>query len=330
MAARGSIGTVDNSRAIEAALARLQGPSAAGQLLVHSTAATGEMPWGCFAIPTVANAAIDAATIFVKPNPATLDAKGNGGNWPILQAGTLVDVESVQGGERPNLPAGTVYRWDEPVAGIELTSSSPAGMSGGAFGESEPGFGGTLRFVGQYKQLTKPDTEALFRAQTFDFPAGVLSWESSSPSDGPMQSSPAPRTTRVGSLKMIWRHVWTLCLITSRLDTEGERRREGERLRDDVLECLADCKSARGLWVSMSPGIEMLEARVLAISPTSYVDVVRFATHIVVRHRPAPAIYHPWETTRITVSKATTPPAPAINLGDVTADMDPQDDDEDP
>lgn len=330
MASTGSIGTVDNARAIEAVLQRLQGPSATGQLLVHSTGATGEMPWGTCAIPTVRNAAIDAATVFVKPNPATLDPKGNGGNWPIVQAGTLVDVESLQGGTRPNLQAGTIYRWDQPVTGLERTSASVAGgLTGAAFGETEPDFGASLRFVGQYKQLSKLDIEALFRAQTFDFPAAVLSWESTSPSDGPMQSSPAPRTTRVGSLKMIWRHVWSLCLITSRLDSEGERRREGERLRDDVIEILADCVSARGLWVAMSPGVEVLEARVLGLTPTSYVDVVRFATHIVVRHRPAPAVYNVWEKTRITVSAATAPPSPAINLGDVTATMNLVDDEPD-
>jgi hypothetical protein len=325
MGATGTVGTVDNSRAIEAVLQRMQGPSALGQLLVHSTGPTGRVPPGAFAIPEAANASIEAATVFVKPNPATLDAKGNGGYWNVTSGGTLVDVESVQGGLRPNLPAGTLYRWDDAIDGIELASHTLAGMTGGAFGGE---LGGRLRFVGQYKQLSKVDAQTLFQAQAYDFPAAVLSWESSQPSDGPMQSSPGPRTTRVGSLRMIWRHIWTLFLITSRQDTAGNRRREGERLRDDALEILADCVSARGLWVSMSPGIEVLESRVFGISPTSYVDVVRFATHIVIRHRPQPAAYNDWETTRITVSKATAPPLPAIKLGDVKVDMDPEDPDE--
>jgi hypothetical protein len=324
MSARGSIGTVDNSRAIEAVLQRLQGPSAVGQLLVHSVGTTGEVPWGSCAIPTIKGSALDAATVFVRPNPATLDANGNGGNWPVNAAGVLVDVESLQGGIRPNLPAGTRYRWDDGIDGVEETSASAgAGLTGGSFGETEPAFGGILRFVGQYKQLNKVDATQLFAAQAFDFPAAVLTWESTQPSDGPMQSSPGPRTTRVGSTRMIYRHIWTLFLITSRTDTEGERRREGERLRDQALEVLSDCVSARGLWVSMSPGIEMLEARVAAVTPTSYVDVLRFATHIVVRHRPAPAVYNPWEHTRIQVQHAASPPAPAINLGDVTVTMNP-------
>lgn len=322
MGATGTVGTVDNSRGIEAILQRMQGPSATGQLLVHSTAPTGRVPWGAFAIAEVASASIDAATVFVTPNPATLDADGNGGFWDVTDAGALVNVESVQGGLRVNQPAGTVYRWDDPIDGIEPISSTPTGLSGGDFGGE---LGGRLRFVGQYKQFAKLDAETLFRAQAYDFPAAVLSWESSQPSDGPMQSSPGPRTTRVGSLRMIWRHVWALFLITSRQDTAGQRRREGERLRDDALEILSDCVSARGLWVSMSPGIEVLESRVFGISPTSYVDVVRFATHIVIRHRPAPAVYNPWETTRITVSKAAAPPSPAISLGDVKVDMDAED-----
>lgn len=330
MTARGSIGTVANSRAIEAVLQRLQGPSAVGQLLVRSTDATGFVPWGSFAIPEVKGQAIDAATVFVRPNPATLDANGNGGNWSVTQAGTLVDVESLQGGIRPNLAPGTLYRWDDPLDGIEEASLSPAGVAGGAFGETEPGFGGELRFVGQFKQLNKVDSQQLFAAQAFDFPAAVLTWESTTPSDGPMQSSPGPRTTRVGSLRMIYRHVWALFIITSRSDTEGERRREGERLRDGALEILADCVSARGLWVSMSPGVEVLEARVGAVTPTSYVDVVRFATHIVVRHRPAPAVYNPWEYTRIQVQAAAAPPQPQILLGDVTAKMNPPPPDPDP
>lgn len=282
--------TVQNGRAIEAALAPLMGPCASGQLLVRSTGATGKVPYGAALIPIKRGGLEEEATAFVTKNPATED-----GSWPVVQGGTAVPLAALQGGPVGNTEPGTEYRWDEPLDGIEDVSVSQGGLAGGA----ESGGYAALRQLRNYKALSQNMLEDLLRASVGLFPAGVLAWESSQPIDGPMAARPGARSARMGRGKFLFRHTWLLYLVTSRLDSEGERRREGDTLRDDVIETIFDTTSARGLRVSTDPGAEILDARLFTVTPTSYVDVVRFATTSVVQHRSQGADYGPWLRTRL-------------------------------
>lgn len=286
-------GTIANSRAIEAVLARLQGPPALSQLLVHSLEATGSVPMGACAIPEVNGGLFEEGTVFVRRNPATAD-----GSWPVVQAGTLVSVESIQGGEHVNLPGSTLFRWDEPREGIELVSEAPAPLVGGARSEAFA----ALRAIRQYKSLSSLSIEEFFRAQAaVEYPAAVLCWAGANPLDGPMAAAPGPRSARVARGRMLFRHAWIVYLITSRLDSEGQRRREGEQLRDDVLEILIDATGARSgqLRVSTDPGIEIISTSVAKITPTSYVDRVEFATRVVLERRKEGETFSPWLSTRL-------------------------------
>lgn len=308
-------GTIANSRAIEAVLARLQGPPAQGQLLVHSLDATGTVPMGACAIPEVNGGLFEEGTIFVRRNPATDD-----GSWPVVQGGTLVEVESIQGGEHVNLPGGTVYRWDAPLEGIELVSTAEStGLTGGTRSEALA----ALRAIRQYKSLSALSVEEFFRAQAAcEYPAAVLAWAASAPLDGPMAAAPGPRSARVARGRMLFRHTWIIYLITSRLDSEGQRRREGERLRDDVLQILIDATGARSgqLRVSTDPGIEILSASVAKITPTSYVDRIEFATRVVLERRKEAESFGPWLSTRLRQQTAEQAGAP-LDLPDARFPM---------
>lgn len=303
-----------NGRAIQSALAPLMGPPATGQLLVHSEGATGVVPFGSCAIPIVAGGLQEEATAFVTKNPATED-----GSWPVVKAGTLVPVESLQGGEVGNAYPGTVYQWDLPVMGIEAESPSPAGLSGG---EASSAFGAAKQLQ-LYKRLDQASFEQFLRAQISQTPAICLAWESTTPLDGPMAAQGVPRLARMGRGKFLFRHTWALFIVDGRLDTEAKRRREGDVLRDDILETLLDTMSARGLRLANEPGAEILSSGVFAVTPTSYVDIVRIGCTVTLQHRRQTTEYADWLRTRQRVQTAAQGPAAPLDLPDTTDPMPP-------
>jgi hypothetical protein len=305
------VSSVQNSRAIEAALQRLQGPASAGKLLVHATGADTALDPGSCAIPIDAAALDRRGMVFVKPNPAQSE-----GQWTVTAAGTLVDVEAIGGGTPGNKAAGTVYRWDPPLDGIELTSASDAsGVTGGSFSGAYAG----LRQYVYLKSLNRSDVEALFAAQVYDYPAAALAWARTTPLDGPLAGSPGPRTARVGQNRMLYRHTWFLYLVTSRLDSEDARNLEADTLRDDVLELIQGARRTRNraFAVSVEPGAEVQSADVFRVTPTSYVDLVTFNTIVSLEHNPEPRVYHDWLRTRLRQQTAAQAPAAPLDIPNV-------------
>lgn len=303
--------TVAIARAICAALQPFTGPAAAGKLLVRSTGPTGTLEGGACAIP-ITNGAIDeTAVVFVKKNPAV-----ENGDWPVTSAGVLVDVECVNGGPVGNRAGATQYRWHPSQDGIELVSvADGAGLAGGSLLTGL----GTIRQVRQYKQLDRATVETFFRAQLTDYPAVALAWESTQPLGGAMGSSPGPRTARAGADVVLSRHVWMLWIVTSRLDSEPERRVESDTIRDDVIERLHQRKVARELRLSMAPGAEILGASAFSTTPTSYVDLIRIATSFAMKFQHDEE-YNDWLRTRLRV-QTTEQSGSRIDLPDTTIPM---------
>lgn len=300
------------ARAITGALQPLTGPAAAGQLLVHSTGATGTVKAGAGAFPIVDGSLCEEGQVFVTENPATED-----GAWPVTSSGTLVPVEALSGGPAGNTAAGTVYRWGPPLEGIEATSESSAGLSGGSFLTGPA----VLRSLRSYKQIAAADVQTFFRAQLHDYPGALLAWESTAPFGGAMGSSPGPRTARLGQDAVAYRHTWLLYLVTSRLDSEQARRTEGDTLRDLVIDQLHQRQTARGLYLSNSPGVEILEARVMAVTPSSYVDVIRFSTNVVLK-RKVLETFNDWLRTRLRI-QTEEQAGQVVDLPDITIPMPP-------
>lgn len=243
---------------------------ATGRLLVHSLDPTGTVKAGAMARPIRGGSIDEGGIAFVSRNPATSD-----GSWPVTSSGVLVNVEALHGGPGGNTDAGTIYRWAPALSGIEETSAADgSGLAGGSY------LTGTdvLKQVKRYKQLTKADLTAFFQAQLSTYPAACLAWEGMTPLGGAMGSSPGPRTARASRDNILTRNTWLLWIVSSRLDGEAERRDEGDSLRDRVVKRLHQREATRGLRISMAPGIEILEAKVFSVTPTSYVDVIRIAT----------------------------------------------------
>ena len=322
---------VQSARSIEAALQRLQGPAATGKLLVKAVVPNGSggfqpgpdvaLSPGTCAIPVDGNSLKEQATVFVKPNSASSEKDDADKAWTVTGAGTVVDVEAIQGGPAGNLGLGTRYRWDEPITGIELTSTSSVALTGGAFSGAFAG----LKDFRHYKSLDKTGLQALFRAQLGAFPAAALSRIGITPQDGPFAGSPGPRTARVSSRGMLYRLTFMLWVISTRLDGEQQRSREGEYLLGDVLEALQGATRVRNrcFAVSTEPGAEVQSAGVFDVSPTSYVDTVTIATTVVLEGRHEPVDAHDWLRTRLRQQTDPQAPDPPIDLPNVIIPMPP-------
>lgn len=307
-------GSIGNARALVGLLQLLQGSYASGQVLVRSTGATGTLPAHSYAVPIVGGEKWEELLVKIEPNPAQADK-----SWPVTSSGTLVTATTVQGGTRANLAAGTPLRWLPTLTGIEEQSAvGGSAFAGGVFLDTF----GSLRQIKLYKDLGgQQKAEEFFRAQVDDFPAAVLNWAGARPADGAGSPNLGPRNARVGAGKILFKNEWQLWLISSRFDGEDLRRLEGDQLRDDVLELLSDRIAYRGVPLSSPQGIEILNADVASITPTSFVDLVTFTTSFKLEKRDTQT-FNDWNRTRIELQKTQAGlNPPTLDVPDITVPM---------
>lgn len=263
---------VARERAIQAALASIMGPTSSGTLTVRSTGAAGVVPAGAFAVPFESGSLEEHCAVFVTRNPATQD-----GSWEVTSEGTPVAVQSMQGGAGLNFEPGAEFRWFPMVpAGIEEVSQAAGAFVGGERGTTL----GTLLQIRCFKQLSNETWLNFYRAKLGDFPGAILCWESMAPTDGPVLNANNPRQSRVGANTVRYKHQWQLYLVSSRSDTEVERRSESAVLLKRVVEELFGKTGTRDglLRISSDPGLQILSAGAHETTHTSYVDLVRFQT----------------------------------------------------
>lgn len=273
---------------IMAALQPLMGAPSSGAVLPEVTGASAVVPAGSFAV----SAQGEERMVFVSRNPE----RGSQGDWTIAP-GQTVPVETVGGGAHTESAPGTAFYWRLPIAGVGPAAVATGGISGGTSAVAT----GSLRRIRWYKEMSTPDAgRTFFSAQLgggHAYPAALLQWLRSSPADG--GSTPSRSTeTRQGAAKRAFMHEWILYLISARMDGVDDRRVEGDILRDRVLAQLSDRQAFRGLALSDSSGIEIVEAALSRVLPTSYVDEVRFATRYTLE-RVDERGFNPWLRTRV-------------------------------
>lgn len=310
LAAEAVMNSSENARAILGALQPLTGAAATGKLFVRSTGATGIVPAGAFAIPKVGDSICEDATVFVKRSSAA------DYSWAVTSLGTLVDVEALGGGTITNQSAGTEYRWDPPLSGIEATSESHASypLAGGTLS-------GLLKQVRSYKNAQSATYEEFIRAQLSTFPGAILAWESTAPASGTLGPAQGPRGDRRGRDRILYRATWILYLVTSRLESEAWRRRESDLLRDAVTEELFGRELVRTLHVSSSPGLEIVTEQPFAVTPAYYADLVRFGTTFVVERKSGATGYNDWMRSRIAMTEPASAPLLELTRVDTTVPM---------
>jgi hypothetical protein len=292
--------------ALEAILQDLQGAYATGQALVKSTAGTVSLPAGSFAVPIMDGSASDELTCKVEPNSATLDR-----SWPVTTDGAEVIFTTLQGGQRCRIPAGTRIKFDPWISGVSTHATvTGAGIVGGTNVRGD-GKLDILRQVKLYKDLGERASAAdFFRAQTYDFPAAVICWIQTSPGDGTTSPTMGVSTARAGRGKRFFVHEFEITLVGSRLDGANERRKELDRIRDDLILLLTD----RVAWRDLECNLTLLSARATGTTATSYLDTIRVTSEFVLK-RLERRTFNPWIKTR-------TQGARENSLGDSETDVD--------
>jgi len=286
------------SRVLQMLCQPLQGTYSSGSVTIRTTTNidTATLEKGGVLVPILDDCEYPDAAVKVERSSATPD-----GSWPISTAGTPVAVTSLQGGAHVNLPVGTQLRFDDAPAGINELAVTATPLTGGTRLETF----GALRQVRSFKDLgSQVDARSFFAAQLGEFPAGVLQWSATTPGDGSASPSLGVDQTRVGRGRRFYCHEWVLFIISSRLDSADRRKREGDKIRDTMLRILSDRTKWRGVALSNSNGIKALDSRLASVTPTAYVDSIRFCTWFALE-RTESRVFKDWLTSHIVESRPT-------------------------
>jgi hypothetical protein len=184
------------------------------------------------------------------------------GSWIVNPGGSSVDVFSLLGGKRHNLPTGMKFRLD-PLPGeavnpiVELQSATTDG--------ADPvHFGGVMSVV-QFETLGAASLDIdTFRSNVGQMPALIIVWDGSEPADGTTQSSIQRGRTRVGTRLQLWKERFNVFVITKRVDSDHMRRYEGLQILDDITGWLTDRQAVDGQVFSAPTGIQCRGRRRIA------------------------------------------------------------------
>lgn len=207
-----------------------------------------------------------------------------------------LQVYSLVGGERHNLPLGTKFRFETQPLGV----SAEAELVAPAVGASSPDwFGGVMSAV-HYEQMTS-GTKMLdaFRSVAQRTPSVVLAWDNSTPADGSTLTSTSRGSTRVGRATQLFMEAFTMFVLVQRADADSARRGEGFQVLDDLTWWLSDRQSVDGRPFSSPTGIQITSRGRLPSVPAEYqqlyVYVLRFTATHTLCPRPSPdLVVYPW------------------------------------
>jgi hypothetical protein len=260
---------IEVARDLMAAAQPVTGTRSTGKVLVRAKPGKQVfLPQNWHFIPEVNKAAREELAFKVGKGPGVakfpegkrkkvnLNEPDAGSWWTITDAGVLVDVVSVIGGKRHNLPGGTRMRFDPEHPDLEaVVEVQPGGLTGGA----DPNWLGGCMSMVQFEQLTA-NTVSLdaFRAQVDKFPAVVLVWDGSEPADGTTQSPLDRAATRVGSGQQLFKERFNLFVLVSRADGGHMRRNEGLKLLDDLSFWLTDRMEVDEQQFSSPTGVQII------------------------------------------------------------------------
>lgn len=290
--------TTRTARAIMEVLRPLTGSPALGTATVTATGADIEVPKGCFFAPVKkyrgGSLKIDRDNLLRTREDTT-----------VTSGGTSLGVISMLGGGRQNLEAGTVLRFDPPLAGVDEEAPVDALMTGGI----DAGGVAAVKQIIEAEQIESASAALdIFNARASSgAPCIVLAWDSSSDS------------AKVGRGKSAQEERWTLFVIVSRADSSASRRSEGRDINDAIRGYLFDRGSVAG-HVFSSPPARVLGRTRTAITKSAYVYAVQIETightrRIEARGSTSPdgeMTWQEWRRTKLDVEHAQVPPFPVL------------------
>jgi hypothetical protein len=259
-------------RAIVGALSPLMGSRSTGALTVKASSGVAELGKSCYAMAIRESAAgvkaIDRSCLLVTTARTVVDA-----------AGTSVPVTSVLGGERQNLAAGTMVRFQPAADGIEEEAVVATALTGGTTLD-EPG---RVYQIVEFEGINSANAaKDLFQGRVLlEMPALVVAWDMS---EG---------FTFMGQDR--WRHtdLWTIFIVVARQEGPIARGDEGLDIMDGVSELLTDRRGADGVPLS-HPNSSIRGRRRVAVTPGSYIYAVTLQTKFTIRRRETRGPFAPW------------------------------------
>lgn len=238
---------VDIARGIMAVCQPLTGTRSAGSVVLKNTSAQPVVvdPNSCL-FPVV-NGSVKYELVYkTARNPA--DAKGK---WTLAPgASVTMPIFSNLGGVRMNLQAGTVFRLEASwSAGLATTVVVVAGTTGG----DDPTDDLALYNFVLYENFgAKPTLELFKSAIGGKFPAAMIFWLESEPADG-LSTSATNRPTHQGNGKTSYTEMFEIMIVSTREDSENNRRGQPLRIMDAMSMLLTDRFAVDGSALS-SPG----------------------------------------------------------------------------
>jgi len=214
--------------------------------------------------------------------------------WTIQPGGTLVNIHSLVGGIRHNLPKGTKFTFDPGNPDLEVETILQRDITDA----TEPTHFGGCRSVVQFEQLNATDVSLdTFRASVGKFPAVIIVWDGSEPADGTTQSSIDRGRTRVGIASQLFKERFNLFVIVERLDSGSVRSAEGLKLLDDITCWLTDQQTVDGQIFSSPTGVQIRGRGRVAGNNANFQHVYVYLLQISITSTLVPydkRTFHPW------------------------------------
>lgn len=244
------------TRLIQACCQPLTGQRATGSILLKSaTGADVTVGHGRFMFPIINGQVRHELAFKTAINPATRSLPGAlAGSWTATTVGTPVSILSNLGGVRHNLPAGTRFLIDQPL--VPALVDRPRIATPTAGGEDMTGDLVLYNFVAFETFGAQPTLEAFRSAIGGRFPAAIINWTESEPSDG-QTTSAVTRGTHLGARNVAYSEMFDIRLISSRSDSEAERRGQAVRILDEMTALLLDKVAIDGAPMSSPGGVHI-------------------------------------------------------------------------
>lgn len=263
---------LDTARAIAAVLQPLTGNRSSGTATVRATPGpSAVLKPNQHAVPIVGGSMRFDRMVKTAINPD--DAAG----WTLDDVGTPVTMISLVGGAEMNLPIGTQLRWWPTAEGIEPVSVLGAAMTGAAAPTGVAGLK-QIAFFEQLQANLSGSVADMFKSMVSQYPAALIVWEGSNPSDNDTVSPLGNKASRVGRGVKLFSENWDLFIITSRLDGDTQRREEGMALVEAVTDQLSDRSAVDGFVFSAPNGIQIVARGRHLVAPGFYVYRVQLHT----------------------------------------------------
>lgn len=304
------------ARAIFAHLHPMTGTRASGTATVSAPAGPDVvLPKNTYLLPIISGEANDHKLYKVAPST------GDSGSWLIPGAGELsVDVVSNIGGGQQNLPAGSRFRFDPPLPGLNQDVVLDAPITNGTNVRSAL-FGATAgqeallkRMVFWQEMQSAEAGHEFFTAQSGDFPALLMIWTRSVPLQG-RTTGGNQGNTRAGRGQRIFREGFECYIGAGSLSAATVRRNEAMSAMQAATRLLSDSQlNVDGEALSTVAGIEITSRAFAVADQQHYIYQFGFeanATYERVERRT----FGPWDVNHITATlPGRTAPEPTAPL----------------